>query len=91
MNKRVHVFVSGRVQGVFFRACTRDKAQELNLLGYVKNLPDGRVKVVAEGNVDAIEALVEWSNQGPSDATVSKVEVVEKEFLNEFTDFAVRF
>ena len=91
MNKRVNILVSGRVQGVFFRACTREKAQELNLLGYVKNLPDGSVTIVAEGNVDAIEALISWSRHGPSDATVSRVEVTEEEFLNEFADFAVRF
>ena len=70
----VHAFVSGRVQGVFFRQSTRQTARRLHLLGWVRNLPDGRVEVWAQGPPTAVEALVDWLWMGPPDADVSGVE-----------------
>ena len=66
--------VSGRVQGVFFRASTRDAARALGLAGYARNLDDGRVEVVAQGSEDAIEALRAWLHDGPPQARVDQVE-----------------
>ncbi|NLG58985.1 MAG: acylphosphatase [Gammaproteobacteria bacterium] len=66
--------VSGRVQGVFFRASTRTRARELGLRGHALNLPDGRVEVLAAGLPDALEALAEWLRQGPPGARVEAVE-----------------
>ena len=66
--------VSGHVQGVFFRASTRDTAQALGLAGYARNLDDGRVEVVAQGSEDAIEALRAWLHDGPPQARVDQVE-----------------
>jgi acylphosphatase len=65
--------VSGKVQGVFFRASTRDEAQRLGLRGYAKNLPDGRVEVVACGDVAAVAELEQWLAHGPPAARVDGV------------------
>lgn len=66
--------VSGRVQGVFFRASTREQAQRLGLRGHAKNLPDGRVEVLAAGEDAAIDALAQWLRDGPPMARVESVE-----------------
>lgn len=72
---RAHVIVIGRVQGVFFRASTRETALELGLAGYVRNLPDGSVEAVFEGPIAAVEQAVTWSRTGPPHAAVEHVEV----------------
>jgi acylphosphatase len=69
--------VSGRVQGVFYRASTQLKARELGVHGYAKNLADGRVEVLALGDRQSVEALIEWLWQGSSTSHVTSVEVVE--------------
>jgi acylphosphatase len=66
--------VSGRVQGVFFRASTREQALKLGLRGYAKNLPDGRVEALAEGDASALDALERWLRVGPPMARVESVE-----------------
>ena len=70
-------FVSGHVQGVFFRASTRQRANELGLSGYAINLADGRVEVLAVGEPPAVHQLVEWLHRGPPAARVTRVEVQE--------------
>jgi acylphosphatase len=69
----VRFLVSGRVQGVFYRASTREQALALGLSGYAKNLPDGRVEVVVSGSVSELEALERWLWQGPAAAWVEAV------------------
>ncbi|HEX2583542.1 MAG TPA: acylphosphatase [Steroidobacteraceae bacterium] len=69
--------VTGRVQGVYYRASTREKALQLRLLGYAKNLSDGSVEVVASGNAADVESLEQWLWQGPPTATVSAVQRLE--------------
>ncbi len=71
---RAHVFVSGTVQGVFYRATTRDTAQERGVDGWVRNLEDGRVEAVFEGARADVEAMVEWCHEGSPAATVTDVE-----------------
>ena len=88
--KRVHLFVSGRVQGVFFRAHTRDLAQKLGLSGFVRNLPDGRVEVVAEGPEEKLQELIEFCYRGPPLAHVIHVEIHWEEPTGEFRGFSVR-
>ena len=78
-SKRVHVFVSGEVQGVFFRGECATRAQELGLAGFVKNLPDGRVEAAFEGDPAAVDSMVEWCHTGPRWAQVKDVEVIEEE------------
>lgn len=70
-------FVEGRVQGVFFRASAREQANALGLRGYARNLPDGRVEVLAVGDVQALERLSEWLKHGPPHARVERVERIE--------------
>ncbi|MFB6151379.1 MAG: acylphosphatase [Haloarculaceae archaeon] len=72
---RAHVYVRGRVQGVFFRATTRDRARERDVHGWVRNLDDGRVEAVFEGTEDAVEAMVEWCHEGSPQARVEDVGV----------------
>ncbi|HMC05424.1 MAG TPA: acylphosphatase [Actinomycetota bacterium] len=72
---RAHVVVSGRVQGVFFRAETSRLARSRGVAGWVRNLPDGRVEAVFEGPRPAVESMVEWMRVGPRGAAVSSVEV----------------
>ncbi len=72
---RANVIVSGRVQGVFYRAETSETARRLGVAGWVRNLPDGRVEAVFEGPQDAVEAIANWCHQGSSRAKVTKVEV----------------
>ncbi len=76
--KRVRVFISGLVQGVFFRSFTQKKAQELGLAGWVRNLKDGRVESVFEGEKDKIDKMIKWCYQGPPNSKVEKVEKVEE-------------
>jgi acylphosphatase len=72
---RAHVYVSGRVQGVFYRATTRDEARDRGVDGWVKNLDDGRVEAVLEGPAGSVERLVEWCHEGSSRARVDDVAV----------------
>ena len=78
-----HVFVSGRVQGVYYRANTRETAEEHGVDGWVRNLDDGRVEAVFEGTEDAVSALVEWCHEGPPAANVESVEVEYEERAGE--------
>ena len=71
----VHLFVRGRVQGVYFRANTQKVAQDLGLAGWVRNCPDGSVEIHAEGTRDQLEKLMAWCREGPKLASVSGVEV----------------
>ena len=76
--KCIHLVVSGRVQGVSFRANVRDKANELGLKGYTKNLKNGNVEVIAEGDEEKIKELTEFIKKGPGIASVSGIQVNHK-------------
>jgi acylphosphatase len=89
MNARAHIAVSGRVQGVFFRDHTRKWAASLQLKGWVRNLPDGRVEAAVEGEKEQIEALISRVRQGPPLANVTDVAVTWEDFQDEFTDFRI--
>jgi len=87
---RVHIFVSGLVQGVFFRAETKVRAEELVLFGWVRNLEDGRVEILAEGEKEKLEKLVEWAKRGPEAARVDGIDVAWQEYKNQFKHFKIR-
>lgn len=70
-----HVFVSGRVQGVFFRDFTRQRAEHLGVVGWVRNLPDGRVEAMLEGEPDAVERLIDAMRRGPASARVDDIDI----------------
>lgn len=86
---RRRVVVSGRVQGVWFRASTRSAALERGVTGWVRNLPDGRVEAVFEGEPEAVESAVSWTRTGPPHAEVNNVEVTEEQ-PEGLTGFSVR-
>ncbi len=88
---RVHIFISGRVQGVNFRYYTQQQAQSRGLKGWVRNLPDGRVEAVFEGDEARVESMVDWCHQGPRMASVDKVEANWENPTGGFEDFTVRF
>ena len=90
-NQRLRLFVTGRVQGVFFRQSLKAKSIQNNIFGWVKNLQDGRVECLLEGNEKNISVLVEWANSGPANAIVENVEVNNEKFDNEFTKFDVLY
>ena len=87
--KRIHVFISGKVQGVGFRAFTAQQATRLKLTGWVKNLKDGRVELVAEGPAKDLETLLQLVSQGPPAARVVGVEKREENWTGEFNRFTV--
>jgi acylphosphatase len=89
MKARIHVLVSGRVQGVFFRDHTRRWATSLGLSGWVKNLWDGRVEVLAEGEKGNLEALVAKLEQGPPSASVENLAVTWEDCQDAFSDFRI--
>jgi acylphosphatase len=84
---RAHLYVSGIVQGVFFRAHTTNVGRSLGLSGWVKNLIDGRVEIVAEGARQRIDKLISWCQKGPPAAKVEGVEVVYERPLGDMTEF----
>jgi acylphosphatase len=75
--KAQRCWVSGRVQGVFYRASAAQRAQELGLCGYARNLPDGRVEVLAVGPIEALKQFTDWLAIGPTAARVSEVRIEE--------------
>ncbi|WP_435332969.1 acylphosphatase [Haloarchaeobius sp. TZWWS8] len=87
---RAHVFVTGRVQGVYYRANTRDTADERGVAGWVRNLEDGRVEAVFEGPESAVESMVDWCHEGSPAASVTDVEVTYEEPTDE-EDFRIRY
>lgn len=89
--KCVHVYISGRVQGVFFRAETRRAANGFNLTGWVRNRDDGRVEAVFEGEDESVEKMLEWCHIGPSAAKVKEVQIEEEPYTGEFRDFSVTY
>ena len=88
---RAHVFVSGNVQGVYDRANTRDAAREKGVEGWVRNLNDGRVEAVFEGEEDAVKAMVKWCHKGSRRAEVEDVEVEWEDAKGEFDGFDIRY
>ena len=88
---RAHVYVSGLVQGVFYRYHTKELADKLGLRGWVRNLPDGRVEAVFEGDKGAIEEMLEFCRRGPPGARVSGVKVRWEDYKGEFDGFTIRY
>lgn len=88
--KRWKLIISGRVQGVSYRASAKAQANELNILGYTKNLPDGTVEIIAEGSEEQLSSLLSWCRKGPPGAAVGSVDTEEQEATGEFTGFGIR-
>jgi len=90
MKLRVHIFVSGKVQGVFFRENTRKKAAEFGLSGFIKNLQNGKVEAIFEGDKEQIEKIIQWIKKGPEMAQVEDIEIDWQNYQGEFRNFEIR-
>ncbi len=88
---RAHAVIHGRVQGVFFRAGTRDEAVRIGVAGWVRNLPDGSVEALFEGETLKVEEILGWSHKGPSGARVSSVDIEFEPYKGEFKRFEIRY
>ena len=88
---RAHVIIEGRVQGVFFRQHTQDKAFKLGVSGWVRNCRDGSVEAVFEGEKERVEQIIQWCNRGPSEASVKGIRVVWEDYTGEFKDFSIAY
>lgn len=89
--KRIHLFISGKVQGVYLRAFVKDKAQDLGLTGFVRNTEDKNVEVVVEGHELKLKKLVEDCKKGPSSAVVEQVKISIEPYTGEFKNFRVKY
>lgn len=87
MSYRIHLTIYGKVQGVFYRASARQVALNANLVGYVMNLPDGRVEIIAEGPRPALHDLIKWCKTGPPLSKVDRVDVAWENPTGEFHTF----
>lgn len=89
--QRVHLFVKGKVQGVFFRQALKVAAKKNNVKGWVKNLKDGRVEAILEGEDMDVSTLVEWCHAGSANARVEDIEIKNEKFKGEFSKFEVLY
>ena len=88
--ERAHVYVSGEVQGVFFRDSAREKAEQLGLVGWVRNLPDGRVQALFEGPSEKVREMIRWCEQGPQHAAVEDMDTEFEAYQGDLKGFEVR-
>jgi acylphosphatase len=91
MNARVHMFVNGSVNGVFFRSQTKHTADRYDVKGWIRNLPDMRVEAVFEGEKGAVQTLVDFCKHGPSGAKVTGVDVTWETYTGEFDGFKIKY
>lgn len=91
MKIRAHIVVSGRVQGIFFRSETRHEAKKHDVKGWVRNLRNGRVEAVFEGEEKAVKNLIGFCKRGPAGARVTHVDVTWGSYTGEFKDFKIRY
>jgi acylphosphatase len=91
MRLKIHVIISGKVQGVWFRVNTKNKAEQLNLTGWVRNTSDGKVEAIFEGEERDINKMIKWCYEGPPLANVKNVNVETKSQLNGFLRFEIKY
>jgi len=91
MKTSAHLIISGKVQGVWFRASTKQKAEQLGIAGWVKNTDNGRVEALIEGDEKQIQDMIKWCHQGPPLSRVKKVEVKNIDSTNGFNGFEIKY
>jgi acylphosphatase len=91
MKVRVHIIISGHVQGVFFRQETQTHARKYKVTGWVRNRSDGKVEAILEGEKDNVEKLIEYCRKGPPEARVENIDIKWDEYKGEFQDFYIRY
>ncbi len=87
--RHVHIIIHGRVQGVWFRASTKEIADSLGVKGWVRNLPDNSVEIDAQGETDILEKFIQWCHEGPPGARVTDIDIQELETASTVQDFRV--
>jgi len=86
---RIHVVISGMVQGVAFRFSMRDAANNAGVTGWVRNAPDGTVEAVIEGDKKRVNSVIDWSRHGPPAARVTGVDIRKEGYSGEYSDFTI--
>ena len=89
MLKRIHVTISGKIQGIFFRSFVKENASQLNLKGYVKNLPSGEVEAVFEGQKECIDKIITICKKGHKLASVDNINIKEERPTKDLKDFTI--
>lgn len=89
MFKRIYLLITGKVQNVFYRAEAKRKANELDLTGYIRNIPDGRVEILAEGEEKRLKEFIKWCYDGSDSAVVNGVKVKWAEYGEKFDKFEI--
>ena len=89
--QRVHILVSGKVQGVFFRQALKVVAKKNNVLGWVRNLKDGCVEAILEGDNKSINSVIEWTRIGPANSRVDNIQITDEHYSGDFQNFEVRY
>ncbi len=87
--QRIHAFISGKVQGVFFRSFIKENADKLDIKGYVKNLDDGRLEAVFEGSEAKTKEIIQKCKKGPLFAEVNHVDAIKEKYIGEFKSFEI--
>ena len=91
MKINAYVLISGRVQGVWYRASTKNKAEQLGLKGWVRNTNDGNVEAVFEGEEKIVEKMINWCHQGPSLAKVDKIRITKQNDIKNYDEFLIKY
>ena len=89
MFKRVHLLITGKVQNVSYRINAKRKAEEFDLAGWVKNIPDGRVEILAEGKKENLKKMIDWCHNGSDYAIVNEVKIEWAEYEEKFDKFII--
>ena len=90
-NKSVHILVTGKVQGVFFRQATKVIAIKNHVTGWVKNLESGQVEILLEGEDQNVNSIVEWCHNGPANSRVDEIKIEQQKFSGQYSNFEVRY
>ena len=91
MKTTSHVLISGRVQGVWYRASTKSRAEQLGIRGWVRNTSDGKVEAIFEGEEELVEKMINWCYQGPPNAKVEDIKITKKESTNKYDSFSIKY
>ncbi len=89
MFKKIHLLISGSVQGVFYRVNSKNKADEFGLTGWVRNISNGRVEIVAEGEEKNLKNMINWCNNGSNNAIISEIKVKWEKYSGKFDKFEI--
>ena len=90
-NKSVHILVTGKVQGVFFRQATKVIAIKNHVTGWIKNLESGQVEILLEGEDQNVNSIVEWCHNGPANSRVDEIKIEQQKFSGQYLNFEVRY